>query len=1052
MLFNAIVGFSLRNRLFVLVAALLVSAYGMWTLTRMPVDVFPDLNKPTVTLMTEAEGFAPEEVEQLVSFPIETAVNGLPGVTRVRSVSSVGLSIVFVEFDWGTDIWRARQQVSERLGQIQSQLPPRVLPAMAPVSSIMGEIMLVAMTAPADGSIPPMQLRELADWVMRPRLLTIPGISQVIPIGGEVRQFRVMPDLDRLHALDLTHAGLLAALRQFGVNAGGGYVDQAGREFVIRNVGRTTSLEDLRNATVGFREGQPIALRQLAQVDYGARFKRGEAGVDGVPAVILAIAKQPGADTIRLTRAVEAALAELQAGMPRGVVADRVKFRQADFIEQSIANLQQVLAEAFVVVAVVLFAFLLNLRTTFISLTAIPLSILLTAIVFAAFGLSINTMTLGGIAIAVGELVDDAVVDVENIFRRLRENSARPQPEPVPGVVARASSEVRSGIVYATLIIVLVFLPLFALSGIEGRLFAPLGIAYIVSILCSLLVAVTVTPVLSYILLPRMRRMGEHDGWLVRVLKAGNDRALRWAFGHLALVLGLAAGGVALAAATVPFLPRTFLPPFNEGTVVISLTYQPGISLAQSDALGRVAERLLLDIPEVKGVGRRTGRAELDEHAEGVHASELDLDLREGGRPRAAVLADIRQLLSAFPASVNLGQPISHRLDHMLSGVRAQIALKVFGDDLDTLRTLAETLRARLAANVPGLADLQLERQVRVPQLRIAVDHERAALYGVSAATLTETLQSLTGGTAVSQIMDGARRFDVVLRLADQDRTTTRLAEALVETPGGRVPLRMLARIEEADGPNQILREGTRRRMVVLANAAPGADMSAVVAAIRAELAKLQMPPGYATSLEGTFRAQEEAMRTIAVLAAISLSLIFVVLYSRYRSAMLAAIIMGNVPLALIGAVAALWIAGQPLSVATLVGFVTLTGITTRNGILKVSHTLNLALHEGERWGLALVLRGSAERLTPVLMTALSAGLALIPLALGADAPGKEILHPVAVTILGGLVSATLLDAFVTPILFHRFGRPALERLRAEAGERAEAANARGAAAAAETY
>nr|WP_137126203.1 efflux RND transporter permease subunit [Roseomonas sp. HF4] len=1035
-MFNAIVGFSLRNRIFVLVAAVLVSLYGAFTLSRMPVDVFPDLNKPTVTLMTEAEGFAPEEVEQLVTFPIETAVNGLPGVTRVRSVSSVGLSIVFVEFDWGADIWRARQQVSERLGQIQAQLPPRVLPTLAPVSSIMGEIMLVAMTAAPGGAIGPMDLRDLADWVMRPRLLTIPGISQVIPIGGEVRQFRVMPDLDRLHALDLTSDALIAALRQFGANAGGGYVDQAGREFLIRNIGRTTSLEDLRNATVGFREGQPIALRQVAQVEYGARFKRGEAGVDGQPAVILAIAKQPGADTIRLTRAVEAALAELQAGMPRGVVADRIKFRQADFIAQSIANLQQVLAEAFVVVAIVLFAFLLNTRTTFISLTAIPLSILLTAIVFAAFGLSINTMTLGGLAIAVGELVDDAVVDVENILRRLKENAARAVPEPVMQVVVAASAEVRSGIVYATLIIVLVFLPLFALTGIEGRLFAPLGIAYIVSILCSLLVAVTVTPVLSYWLLPGMRRMHAGDGALVRFLKAGQDRLLRWAFAHRALVLGVAAGGVAIAAASVAFLPRAFLPPFNEGTLVINVTYQPGISLAESDALGRVAERLLMEVPEVKGVGRRTGRAELDEHAEGVHSSELDLDLREGGRPRAAVLADIRARLAALPAAVNIGQPISHRLDHMLSGVRAQIALKIYGDDLDTLRTLAETLRGRLAANVPGLADLQLERQVRIPQLRIAVDHERAGLYGVSAAALTETLESLTGGIVVSQILDGARRFDVVLRLADEDRTTARLAEALVPTPHGRIPLGLLARVEEGDGPNQILREGARRRIVVLANTAPGSDMAQVIAGIRGELARVPMPTGYTTALEGTFQAQEEAMRTIALLALVSLSLIFVVLYSRYRSAMLAAIIMGNVPLALIGAVAAIWIADQPLSVATLVGFVTLTGITTRNGILKVSHYLNLALHEGERWGLALVLRGSAERLTPVLMTALSAGLALIPLAIGADAPGKEILHPVAITILGGLVSATLLDTLVTPILFHRFGRPALERLRAEAAER----------------
>jgi HME family heavy-metal exporter len=510
---------------------------------------------------------------------------------------------------------------------------------------------------------------------------------------------------------------------------------------------------------------------------------------------------------------------------------------------------------------------------------------------------------------------------------------------------------------------------------------------------------------------------------------------LHWAFAHRPLVLGLAFGGIAIAAASVAFLPRAFLPPFNEGTLVINITYQPGISLAESDSLGRVAERLLMAVPEVKGVGRRTGRAELDEHAEGVHSSELDLDLRQGGRPRAEVLADIRARLAALPAATNIGQPISHRLDHMLSGVRAQIALKIFGDDLDTLRTLAETLRGRLAENVPGLTDLQLERQVRIPQLRIAVDHERAGLYGVSAAALTETLESLTGGTVVSQILDGARRFDVVLRLADEDRTTTRLAEALVPTPHGRVPLGLLARVEEGDGPNQILREGARRRIVVLANATPDSDMTQVIAGIRAELARMQMPTGYTTALEGTFQAQEEAMQTIAVLTLVSLALIFVVLYSRYRSAMLAAIIMGNVPLALIGAVAAIWLAGQPLSVATLVGFVTLTGITTRNGILKVSHYLNLALHEGERWGLALILRGSAERLTPVLMTALSAGLALIPLAIGADAPGKELLHPVAITILGGLISATLLDTLVTPILFHRFGRPALERLRAEAKE-----------------
>ncbi|MBX9594632.1 MAG: CusA/CzcA family heavy metal efflux RND transporter [Roseomonas sp.] len=1032
-MFNTLVTFSLRNRLFVLVAAMLVTVYGAWTLTRMPVDVFPDLNKPTVVLMTEAEGMAPEEAEQLVSFPIETAVNGLPGVTRVRSVSSVGLSIVYVEFDWGADIWRARQQVNERLGQIAGQLPPRVQPMMAPVSSIMGEIMLVAMTAPADGSVSAMELRTLADWVMRPRLLTIPGVSQVIPIGGEVRQFRVMPDLHRLNALDIDFAALQAALRQFGTNAGGGYVDQAGREFLIRNLGRTTSLEDLRNAPVGFRDGQAILLRQVAEVDFGARFRRGDAGVDGGNAVILGIQKQPGADTIRLTQAVEAALADLQSAMPRGVRGDRVKFRQANFIETSIRNLQTVLAEAAVVVAIVLFAFLLNVRTTFISLTAIPLSILLSVIVFSWIGISINTMTLGGIAIAVGELVDDAVVDVENVFRRLGENRHAATPAPILQVIAAASMEVRSGIVYATMIIVIVFLPLFALTGIEGRLFAPLGIAYIVAILASLVVSITVTPVLCYFLLPKMKNLGEHEGWLVRKLKALNDRLLRWAFARRGAVLGVAGLAVLAAGASVPFLPRLFLPAFNEGTVLISLTFQPGISLNQSSELGRAAENIVRQVPEVRGVGRRTGRAELDEHAEGVHRSELDVDLAPSARSRAEVLGDLRDRLAVLPGSVSIGQPISHRLEHMLSGVQAQIALKVFGDDLDTLRALAETIRARLATSVPGLVDLQLERQVRVPQLRIAIDHERASLYGVSTAAILEKMQALTGGIVVSQILEGSRRYDLVMRLADADRTTDSLANALIETPGGRVPLRMLARVEDADGPNQVLREGARRRIVVQANTDGKVDMAQAVAGIRAELARIELPPGYSTSLEGTFQAQEEAMQTIGLLGLLSLAMIFTVLYSRYRSATLALIIMGNVPLALIGAVLAIWISGQPLSVATLVGFVTLTGIAARNGILKISHYLNLALHEGEKWGLALVLRGSAERLTPVLMTALAAGLALIPLTIGADAPGKEILHPVAVTILGGLVSATLLDTFVTPILFHRFGRPALERLRAEA-------------------
>ncbi|MFC5359436.1 efflux RND transporter permease subunit [Azospirillum himalayense] len=1024
-MFNVLVNTSLRNRLFVLAAAAILVVYGSFVLKDLPIDVFPDLNKPTVTLMTEAEGLAPEEVEQLVSFPLETSMNGMPGITRVRSVSGVGLSIVFVEFDWGTDIYRNRQQVAERLAIVQGQLPPNVRPQMGPISSIMGEIMLIAMSG--DG-VSPMEVRELADWVVRPRLLAIPGVSQVIPIGGEIRQYRVAPDPARLHDLEITTDELVKALQQFSANTGGGFIDQHSQEYLIRNIGRTTRLEDLRNLVVAYKMGQPILLHQIAAVDFAARVKRGDAGVNGKPAVILSVQKQPGADTTTLTAEVEAALGDLAKFLPKGVHADEILFKQANFIQTSIGNVEKVLLEAVAVVAVILFLFLLNVRTTFISLTAIPISILITVLVFKAFGMSINTMTLGGLAIAIGELVDDAVVDVENIYRRLGENRRAGNPRPVLEVVASASQEVRSGIVYATIIIILVFVPLFALTGIEGRLFAPLGVAYIVSILASLVTAITVTPVLSYYLLPRLKRLEEHDSWLVRKLKAGNARLLGWAFANPGTLFATVGTAVLIAAATVPSLPRAFLPPFNEGTLTISMVLNPGISLAESNRVGLAAERLIMQVPEVASVGRRTGRAELDEHAEGVHSSEIDVDLKPSERSRAEVLADVRTRLAALPVSVNIGQPISHRLDHMLSGVRAQIALKVFGEDLDTLRSLAGQLQQKLAG-VPGLVDLQIEKQVRIPQVQVVVDYERAALYGVTPSMATEALESLSNGRVVSEIVDGTRRFDVVLRLSDEDRTTSGLANLLVETPAGRVPLSLFASVEETDGPNQILRENGKRRIVILGNSDGQTDMARIVAGIRNVVSTSQLPSGYFTSLEGTFQAQEEASKTIAALSMVSLAMIFLVLYSRYRSAVLALIIMGNVPLALIGSVAALWIAGQPLSVASMIGFITLTGISTRNGILKISHYINLVLHEGETFGKAVVIRGSQERLTPVLMTALSAGVALVPLMIGADAPGKEILHPVAVTIFGGLVSATLLDTVLTPVLFLKLGEKPLNRL-----------------------
>ena len=1030
-MFRAMVAISLSQRMFVIAASLLLAAYGAYVMPRLPVDVFPDLNRPTVTLLTEAEGLAPQEVEQLVTYPLETALNGMPGVIRLRSVSSVGLSLIYVEFDWGADIYRSRQIVAERLATIDAQLPEGVQPHMGPISSIMGEIMLVVLTGE---TVSPMELREIADFVIRPQILTVSGVAQVTPIGGEVRQYRVSPDLIAMQRLDVTPDMIEKAIAEFGANAGGGFVDQHAREYLIRNVGRTTKLEDLRNLVLETREGQQILLSQVAEVAFAARVKRGDAGYMGAPAVIIGVSKQPGADTVRLTEEIESQLARIQKTMPEGVTANRVQFRQASFIETSIDNVESVLVEAAVVVAFILILFLMNWRATFISLTAIPMSIFITVVVFQALGLSINTMTLGGIAIAIGELVDDAVVGVENVLRRLRQNAESKTPRPKLDVVLDASHEVRSSIVYATAIIVLVFVPLFAMIGLEGQLFRPLGFAYIVAILASLITSLTLTPALCYFLL-RTPNKPEQDAFVVRHLKAGYRRLLGWSFRNVGAVIGGILAGVALAVALAVALPRAFLPSFNEGTILASVVFNPEISLAESSRLGAIAETLVVDVPEVESVGRRTGRAELDEHAEGVHVSEIDIDLRRSERSREEIYADIRDRLSVLPAAVGIGQPISHRLDHMLSGVRAQIAVKIFGEDLDRLRTFAAIIRQRLDA-VPGLVDLQIEKQVLIPQLRVAPDYDRAALYGVTPPELTASLAHLTNGRTVSQIIDGNRRFDVVMRLSDQDRSTAGLTEALVATPSGYVPLKMLADVSETSGPNQILRENQQRRIIVSANGDGERDMAAIVEDIRRILDETELPEGYVSRIEGQFQAQEEATRTIGLLSLISLTLIFLVLYSRYNSAVLAAIVLTNIPLALIGSVAALWIAGLPFSIASLIGFITLAGISARNGILKVSHYINLHIYEGEAFGRELVTRGSLERMTPVLMTAVSAGLALVPLIIASDEPGREILHPLAVTIFGGLISATLIDAVLTPLLFMSFGEKPLQRIAAEAASR----------------
>lgn len=1025
-MFAYLIRTSIRQRLIVLGISLLLVVYGVLTARQMPVDVFPDLNKPTVTLMTEAGGMAPEEVEQLVTFPIESGMNGMPGVTRVRSVSGIGLSIIYVEFEWGSDIYRNRQQISERLNLVREQLPEGVVPQMGPISSIMGEILLIALPADPD-KVSAMQVREYADWVLRPRLLTIPGIAQVTPIGGEVRQYRVEIRPAQLQALGVEREKLEGALRDFGANTSGGFLESQGREYLIRQIGRTSRLQDLQNVVVSVKNGQPILLSQVADVKIAPALKRGDAGYNGKPAVILSVQKQPSADSVTLTREVEHAIAELQQSLPAGIEAPQFLFKQANFIENSVRNVQEALRDGAILVAVVLFLFLLNVRTTLISLTAIPVSLLATALVFHYFDLSINTMTLGGLAIAIGELVDDAVVGVENVLRRLKLNSALAVPRPVAEVIASATLEVRSAIVYATVIIVLVFVPLFVLPGIEGRLFSPLGVAYIVSILASMIVSVTLTPVMAYYLLPRMKQMGHGDSWLVSHLKRWDAKLLHWSFGHTGALLLTAVLAVVLATATIPFFPRSFLPDFNEGTLTVNVVLNPGTSLAESNRIGVLAEQIVASVPEVTQVGRRTGRAELDEHAEGVHYTEMDVDLKASERSRTAIIQDIRTRLGVLPAASNVGQPISHRLDHLLSGVRAQIALKVYGDDLDTLRALAADLRTRLA-QVHGLTDLQIEKQVLIPQIKIHVDYDKLSRYGVAPGTLLRSLEQMVEGERVTQIVEGNRRFDLVVRLPEKDRGLHALQSLMIETPTGAVPLSNMATIEDGDGPNQVSRENSRRRIVLSANT-DGSDMAKVVADIRAELAAKALPEGYSVSLEGQFQAQEQASRLIAMLAMLSLTMIFLVLYSRYRSTALTLIIMGNIPLALVGSVIALWISGQPLSVAALVGFITLTGIATRNGILKISHYINLCAFEGERFGRALIVRGSLERLTPVLMTALVAAFALVPLLVSADAPGKEILHPVAVVIFGGLVSSTLLDTFLTPLMFWRWGEKPLARL-----------------------
>ena len=1036
-MFEKLIHASLHNRLLVVALSVLLLVLGAFTLVSMPVDVFPDLNKPTVTIQAEAGGMAPEEVEQLITVPLETAMSGMPGVESVRSISSVGLSFVYVTFNWNTDIFRARQMVGERLSAAREQLPQGVEHVgMGPISSIMGEIMLLAL--PIDTQkITPMAVREYADFVIRPRLLTLPGVAQVVPSGGEVRQYQVQPDTARMAALGVPLESLQSALKNYSANTSGGFLELNSREYLIRNIGRTTRIEDLQRLPVMWKGTRAIQLSEVASVVFAPAIKRGDAGLNGQPAVILGIQKQPDADTVKLTQSIEAALAQLKKGLPPGMGEPQVTMRQATFIESSVNTLRGKLMAAAAVVAVVLYFFLLNIRTTLISLAAIPMSVMITVLTFKYFGFSINTMTLGGLTIAIGGLVDDAVVGVENVLRRLKEDRKQ-HPTGRMGpleLIARATLEVRSAIVIATVIIVLVLLPLFFLPGVEGRLMQPLAVAYIVSLLASMLVSVTLTPVMAYYLLPRMKSLDHGDTRVQLWVKASYAKMLQ-------KVLNvpkpwLAAGGIAavLSMAAVPFFPTTFLPPFNEGVALVGLRLNPGTTLAETSRIATVAEVALKGVPEVEMVGRRSGRAELDEHAEGVHVSELDLKLKRSERSVEQIYADIRQRISSLPAAIGIGQPISHRIDHMLSGVRSQIAIKVFGDDLDTLRGQAEALRIQLS-KIPGVVDLEVEKQVLTPQIKIQIDYDRALQRGIAPSKLLQELQMMIDGERVTQIVEGSRRFNLVLRLPETARGIEGLRNMMIDTPAGRVPLAQVATVEESDGPNQVSRDDGRRRIVISANA-QGRALSDVVADIRRETAAMALPVGYFITLGGQFQAQEEASRLIGLLSLGSIALIFMILYSRYKSAVLATIIMANIPLALVGAVVGLWLSGQPLSIAALVGFITLAGIAIRNGILKVSHYINLCVFEKENFGDAMLVRGSLERLTPVLMTALVAALALAPLLFEAEMPGTEILHPVAVVIFSGLITSTLLDSFLTPVMVKLFGQQPIERLVADSGSEA---------------
>ncbi|MBI1895285.1 MAG: efflux RND transporter permease subunit [Acidobacteria bacterium] len=1021
-----LIHWSLRNRAVVIFMAAALLAWGGYALRDMPLDVLPDLGAPTVTIVVEAPGMAPVEVESLVTFPIESAMNGATGVRRVRSATAVGVAVVWVEFEWGEDIHRARQIVAEKLNTAAVSLPAGVRqPFLAPVSSIMGEILFLALESDRHT---PLELRTIAETLLRRRLLAVPGVSQVIPTGGEQKQYQVLVEPYRLREYDVTLAQVEDALRRANRNSSAGFRVSGGQEYLIQGVGRVSSADEIGQIVVATHETRPILVRDLAEVRIGEALKRGEGSHNARPAVILGIQKQPGANTLELTRRLDATLDEMQRTLPAGMKIDRRVMRQADFIERAVDNLVRALRDGAVLVVVVVVIFLMNARAAVITLAALPLSLLTAVVAMKEFGLSINSMTLGGLAIAVGELVDDAIIDVENVVRRLRENAHQPAGDVQPGleVIYRASTEIRGSIVFATLIVVIVFTPLFLLGSVEGRLLRPLGFAYIVALAASLLVALTVTPALCSVLLPNARSIiGHRESWVMRRLKAAYRPTVEWALNHSGAVMALSALLLIGALAMFPFMGRSFLPEFNEGMLTIGSVTLPGTSLEQSDQLGRALERLLLTVPEVASVGRRTGRAELDEHVQGVEASELDVMLRPGGRPKEVVLADVRAKAKLLPGTIiTVGQPISHRIDHMLSGSRASIAVKIFGDDLGVLRTLGTRVQQAMAT-VPGVVDLSVEQQTDIPTVRVRIDQAAAARFGLPAGEVTDIIQTAYTGKEVSRVLEGQFSFPLIVRYRLQRPAELReIAQTSIDTPpGAKVPLAAVAHIAEDRGPNFIMREGVQRKLTVSCNVA-GRDLRGAVSDIQNAISRSgALPPGYRIEYGGQFESEAQASRQLLLLGVGVIAAILIILTSAFGSLRDALIIMVNLPLALVGGVAGVFLAGGILSVASTIGFITLFGIATRNGIMLISHVRHLLEAEHETDLRAAIVRGATERVSPIFMTAMAAGLALAPIAMGVGRPGSEIQAPMAMVILAGLATSTALNMVVVPAVYWRYRR-----------------------------